>query len=162
VSEEIPAAIVQTLREIVGLAEPDPADPLHRELWRAIADAGPHASYGQRVVALRWVFNWALREAGSEFATAKADFEHAVSRTVVEQMSKATVEGRKLSLGLAQAIAEKDNYTLKLQYLLAEQHERAMRKFLDTLAAALDNHRTDRADMRGGDRAAAQGYGGGS
>lgn len=159
-SEKIPEPIVQVLREVVGLAEPSADDPLHRALWRAIADVGPGATYGQRIVALRWVFNWQLTLAGAEFAAAKADYERHIDKTKMRLFA----DDPKLSDAKATVMAngQDESYRLKLAYLLAEQYERAMRKFLDTLAAALDNHRTDRADMRGGDRAAAQGYGGGA
>lgn len=155
-------AVAWILRDTIGLPQPNLDDPLHRRLFDAIVDAGQHASLGQRIVALRWVFNWELRDAGRTYAEAKAAYEHAVSRRVVEEQARAAAEGRKLSLGLSEAIAEDAAYTLKLQYLLAEQVERSMRKFLDTLDAAMDNHRTDRADQRAGDRASAQGYTGGA
>jgi hypothetical protein len=160
VSEQIPEGIAAVMREVVGLDDPNPDDPLHREIWRAIADVGPGATYGQRIVAIRWVFNWALRDAGTRFATAKAEYERHLDRVKL----KLFADDPKLSVAKAEIMANAGDeaYRLKLEYLLAEQEERAMRKFLDTLAAALDNHRTDRADMRGGDRASAQGYGGGA
>lgn len=156
------ANVSAVLRDVVGLGSPDLSDPLHAQLFEAVVSAGVNASLGQRIVALRFVFNWELREAGRQFAEAKAAYEHAVSRRVVEEQAKAAQAGVRQSLGLAEAIAETDAYEQKLQYLLAEQRERAMRKFLETLDAALENHRTDRADMRAGDRAHAQGYSGGA
>lgn len=153
--------VIGVLRSMMGLRF-DPADPLHQQLFDAIAEAGPNASYGQRVVALRWVFGWELRQAGALYGKAKADYENAVSGRIVEEQAKAGMESRKQSLGLAEAIAQTEAYQLKLEYLLAEQRERAMRKFLDTLDAALENHRTDRADARAGDRAHAQGLSGGA
>ena len=149
----------QSLREMVGLENPDPSDALHAALMDALLALPPGASFGQRVVALRWVFNWALRDAGSEFAESKTKHEAHLTRQKVLHLAEP-----KMSVAKAEILAEGSEgaFELKLRYLLAEQRERAMRKFLDTLDAALDNHRTDRADLRAGDRAAAQGFGGGA
>ncbi|WP_194385322.1 hypothetical protein [Microbacterium luteum] len=151
----------EVLRDLIGL-EVDPEDALHKKLAETVYRLGPGATYGQRIVSLRFDFVWELRDAGKVYGTAKADYENAVAVKVVELTEKAELDGKKISLGLAQAMAERDAYELKLTYLVAEQRERAMRKFLDALDAALDNHRTDRADSRAGDRAHAQGYGGGA
>lgn len=158
---DIHPAVAATLRDVIGL-QVDPADELHQKLAATIANLGPGATYGQRIVALRFDFVWELRDAGKTYGTAKADYENAVAVKVVEITEKAALDDKRISLGLAQAMAERDAYELKLTYLVAEQRERAMRKFLDALNAALDNHRTDRADSRAVDRAAAQGYGGGA
>lgn len=155
---EIPPLLRDVLRGI-GLENPDLAVPLHRKLVEALHDLGPGATLGQRVVAMRWVFNWELDEAGRTFATAKANYERHIAKLKVRSLAEP-----KMSVAKAEAIAEADDesYRLKLEYLLAEQRERAMRKFLDTLDAALENHRTDRADQRAGDRAHAGGYTGGA
>jgi len=60
------------------------------------------------------------------------------------------------------ANASDEAYRLLLEYRLAEQRERAMRNFLQTIQGALDNHRTDRADQRSADRAHADGFTGGA
>lgn len=151
----------EVLREVIGL-EVTPGDELHNKLADTVRRLGLGATYGQRIVALRFDFVWELRDAGKVFGEAKADYEHAVATQVVEITEKAALDGKKISLGLAQAMAERDAYELKLTYLVAEQRERAMRKFLDALDAALENHRTDRADARAGDRAHSQGFGGGA
>lgn len=155
------AGVSYTLRDIIGL-EVDLEDPLHRKLATTVLNLGPAATYGMRIVALRFDFAWELRDAGKEFAVAKADYENAVSMSVTRQAGRAELDGKKFVLGLAERIAETEAYELKLRYLVAEQRERAMRKFLDALDAALENHRTDRADARAVDRATAQGYGGGA
>lgn len=149
------------LRDIIGL-DVDTADALHMKLAETINQLGKGATYGQRIVSLRFDFAWELRDAGAVFARAKADYEHQVATRVVEITEKANLDGRKVSLGLAQAMAEKDAYDLKLAYLVAEQRERGMRRFLDALDAALENHRTDRADARAVDRASAHGLTGGA
>lgn len=151
----------EVLREVIGL-EVIPGDELHAKLAATVHRLGPAATYGQRIVALRFDFAWELRDAGKIYGTAKADYENAIAVKVVEITERANLDGKKISLGLAQAMAERDAYDLKLAYLVAEQRERAMRKFLDALDAALENHRTDRADARGGDRAHSQGIGGGA
>lgn len=154
-------SVALILRDIIGLDQVDEENPLHQQLADAITNAGPGASFGARVVALRYVFNWQLNDAGAVYAKAKADYEHKIARRVMEETAGAAAEGRKMTLGLAEKIAEHDAYEEKLAYLLAEQRERSCRKFLDTLEASLDNFRTSRADERAADRASAQGYGGG-
>lgn len=153
--------VASILRSMIGL-EVDHVDALHQKLAKTITDLGPGATYGQRIVALRFDFVWELRDAGKVYGEAKGAYEGTRSRRVVEITETALNEGRKVALGLAEHMAEAELYELKLTYLVAEQRERAMRKFLDALDAALDNHRTDRADSRAVDRASAQGYGGGA
>lgn len=137
------------LTDTIGLRNPDPADPLHGELIDTLIDLGPGATLGKRVIALRYVFNWHLVEAGKEFATAKTAYEGHLTRQKVIELAK-----DKMSVAKAEILAEGSDgaYELKLKHLLAEQRERAMRKFLDTLDAALENHRTDRADQRSADQ----------
>lgn len=159
--EQIDAAVRQTLRDVIGL-DPDPADPLHVKLMETVRALGSGATYGQRIVALRFDFAWELREAGKVFAEAKTAYEHQVAVKVVEEQARAAKDGRRQSLGLAEAIAEVAAYEAKLRYLLAEKREQSMRKFLDALDAALENHRTDRADARKVDQATSQGYAGGA
>lgn len=143
------------LRETVGLRDPDVDDPLHAQLIDALIWVGPGATFGARIVSLRYVFNWELRQAGVEFATAKTEYERKLTREKARWLAEP-----KMAIGKAEILAENDDqvFNLKLKYLLAEQRERALRKFLDTMDAALDNHRTDRADQRAVDRATASGY----
>ncbi|MFE4469525.1 hypothetical protein ACFRFH_11985 [Leifsonia sp. NPDC056824] len=153
---ELEPWLLSVLRD-VGLDHPDPDVPLHVKLVNTLHRLGPAATHGQRVVAMRWDFNWELEEAGRVFAKKKALYEKAFAKRKVRELAEP-----KMSVAKAEAIAEADDeiFSLKLEYLLAEQRERAMRKFLDTLDAALDNHRTDRADQRAGDRAHAGGWDG--
>ena len=154
--------MIFTLADTIGLRHPDPGNELHGELIDTLIDLGPGATLGQRIVAFRYVFNWRQLAAGREYAQAKADYEHAVTRRVVEEMAKGSADGRRMSLGWATAIAEDAAAELKLRFLLAEKLEQSLRKFLETTDRALDNHRTDRADLRAGDRAHAQGLSGGA
>lgn len=156
--EPIPPALLDVLRDI-GMDNPDPAVPLHAKLVETLRRLGPGATFGQRIVALRFDFNWELLDAGRVFAKAKTDYEHYIDKAAV----RFRVEGEKSGeMAVRRANATDEAYRLLLEYRLAEQRERAMRKFLETLEAALDNHRTDRADTRAADRAHAQGYGGGA
>ncbi len=146
----LPADILERLRSI-GLHQPDPGEQLHRRLVDALYRTRG-ASLGNQLVALKFEFNWALNEAGPAYAKAKADYEHFVDAETVRL--RATWEGPKALSRLEaeqMARASSQGYQLQLAYLLAEQRERSMRKFLDTLSSALDNHRTDRADQRAAD-----------
>lgn len=158
---EVHPEVRSILRALIGL-EVDPTDALHMRLVETIVSLGPGATYGQRIVALRFDFAWELRAAGAVYGQAKADYEDRVAQRVMEIVETAALEGKKVTLGLAEYKAQHEAYDLKLQYLVAEQRERAMRKFLDALDAALENHRTDRADARAVDRASAQGLTGGA
>lgn len=154
------ANVARVLRTVVGLGDPDLDVPLHRKLFDTVVDLGVNASLGQRIIALRYVFNWELVDAGQTFATARGAYEKAAAKAKVRMFA----DDPKLAIGKAEVMVDADDelHLLKLSYLVAEQRERAMRKFLDTLDAALENHRTDRADQRGRDRAHADGYGGGA
>lgn len=158
-TEQIPPALLQVLRDI-GMDSPDLAVPLHAKVVETLRRLGPGATRGQRIVALQYDFGWEHEEAGRTFARSKADYEHFMAKT----KTRLLVEDPKLSVAKAETFAEADDeaYRLKLEYLLAEQRERSMRQFLNTLKADLDNHRTDRADKRAGDQAHADGYGGGA
>lgn len=146
----LPDDILDGLRSI-GLHHPDPADLLHQRLVDALKRTRG-ASWGNQLVALKFEFNWAHVNAGRVFAKAKADYEHFVDAETVRL--RATHEGTKVLSRLEAeqiARASDEGYQLQLRFLLGEQEERSMRKFLDTLSSALDNHRTDRADQRAAD-----------
>lgn len=148
VEDDIPPALRDVLRSI-GLDDPDLAVPLHARLVATLHRLGPGASFGTRLSAIRFDFNWELEEAGRVFAKAKTDFEAYIDRRTV----RLRAEGDKVSRAEAEQIARAEDraYELKLAFLLAEQRERAMRNFLQTIQGALDNHRTDRADQRAAD-----------
>jgi len=154
---QIPPALLDVLRDI-GMDAPDLAVPLHAKVVETLRRLGPGATRGMRIVALQYDFGWEHEEAGRTFAKAKADYEHFMAKT----KTRLLVEDPKLSVAKAEAFAEAedDAYRLKLEYLLAEQRERSMRQFLQTLKSDLDNHRTDRADRRIADQAHADGIGG--
>lgn len=147
--------------DLVGLRALDMADSLHVDIARSVYELGAGASDGTVLQRVRWHFAWHLRDAGEVFATAKRDYERHVDRETVRL--RATGE-KPPSRAEAEQIARASDeaYELHLKFLLAEQRERAMRKFLDAIASAIDLHRTDRADSRKADAAHASGFGGGS
>jgi hypothetical protein len=157
VPEPLEPDVLHQLREI-GLENPDPANPLHVKLVATLRRMRGQ-SQGARLVALKYDFNWELIAAGKEFATAKTDYEHHIDKEAV----RFRLEGEKSGdMALRRANASDEAYVLLLKYRLAEQQERAMRKFLDTLSNAFDNHRTDRADARAGNQFHAHGHDGGA
>lgn len=147
------------LRETVGIADPDPSDPLHAKLINALVEVGPNSTLGQRTVACRFVVNWEHRAAGKAFAEAKASYERLLTRRKVQFLAE---DGMAVARAAILAEADNDVYAMKLAYLIAEQYERSLRELLKTLDRALDNHRTDRADWRAADQAHAQGMTGGA
>lgn len=149
----------------VGINEPDPSEPLHVRLLDAIRRCGPGATAGAYLSACRFAVVQEHLMAGAVYAEERAAYEKAKGRFVVKAMNEPRVEGGpRMSMGLAEAMAEGDDdlYGRKLRFLVAEKREQTMRKFLDAIEGALDNHRTDRADARRADTASAQGLTGGA
>ncbi|ERG63504.1 hypothetical protein L332_03415 [Agrococcus pavilionensis RW1] len=147
----------------IGIVEPDlEGEPLHRELVAAIRRVGPGASQGTYLSAVRFAIVSEHLAAGRAFAEAKARYERSVSRRVVEEMAKPREDGRRMSLGWAERIADEAAYEHKLAYLVAEKREQTLRKWLEAIQGALDNFRTARADERAADAAHAQGLTGGA
>lgn len=142
----------------IGLTNPDPTDPLHKRLVATLVRVRGHSD-GARLVALKFDFNWELKDAGVDLAVSKAAYDHYIDVETVRMRVRAASDGPKLSRIEAEQIARASDaaYALYLKAELAEQRERAMRKFLDTLSSAIDNHRTDRADMRQADSFQARG-----
>jgi hypothetical protein len=138
---------VLAILQKIGLRNPDPNEALHVRLVSA-ARRTRNMGEGVQLVALKFEFNWALNEAGAAYGTAKTDYEHFMDREKSRLMLGEGYSGVK-----AEAVANADDeaYRLKLKYRLAEQRERSMRKFLETIENALDLHRTDRADQRASD-----------
>lgn len=145
------ADIIEGLKQI-GLHRPDPQDPLHIRLVAALRRTR-NATWGNQLVALKFEFNWAHVEAGKEYAQAKVDYEHLIDAETVRLQASPTATGKTLTRAVAEQMARATDqaYELQLKFLLAEKREQSMRKFLDTLQSALDNHRTDRADWRAAD-----------
>lgn len=145
---------IAAVLETVGIHRPDPDDALHRALADAVART-LGGSYGAQLIAMRFEVAQFLRDAGEAYATAKAKYEHHIASTTVRE-----VAAHKTSRALAQQMAEgsDDGHRLLLELLVAEKREQWLRKLLDTFAAAGDNHRTDRADMRAADQFQAHGH----
>lgn len=155
---ELPAWASDALLAI-GLDEPDQENALHVRLVNAVLRLGPGAALGSQLSAMRFEFAWALRTAGEVFATSKAAYEHKLASRKAALMLGEGYSGVK-----ATAIAEGDDeiYSLLLRFRVAEQEERAMRKFLDAIDNAAEVWRTLRADERAADRQHSQGFGGGA
>lgn len=145
--------IQRRMRLLLQITEVDEEDLLHQEvaaaLWRT-----RFQTVGDSIVAVRFVFNHHLRAAGAEFARARSRFEH--ERDVLRFRLMNGPERYSASKADAAAGADDALYGLLLAYRLAEQQERALRKFLDTLDAQTETFRTTRADQRGVDRFEAQ------
>lgn len=145
------ADIAARLAEI-GLHQPDPENPLHRRLVAALTRTRG-ATWGNQLVALKFEFNWEQLEAGRVFARSKVDYEHFIDKETVRLRATPDERGKVPTRAEAEQIARASDraYELQLQFLLAEKREQGMRKMLDTLSSALENHRTDRADQRAAD-----------
>lgn len=150
-TEPLTPEIAERLRDI-GLDQPDPNDALHRKLVATLRRV-QGASLGVQIVAMKFDFNWELRAAGAEFATAKTNYEHHIDKTKAALMLGDGHSGVK-----ADAIANGSDeaYRLLLTYRLAEQRERAMRKFLDTLENRIEVWRSENANERRADSFTAQ------
>lgn len=153
----LPTDVTDRLRDLVGLIEPDQHDPLHVRLVNTVFRTR-HAAPGAQIVALRYDFNWELNEAGRVFAAAKTDYEHHIAR----EKAKLLLADPKLSVAKAEVLVDADDTAARLlvAYRLAEQRERSMRKFLESLENQVDVWRTLRADERAADSLIARGEGG--
>jgi hypothetical protein len=139
----------------VGIHHPSKDDALHVALvdaiWRTLG-----GSYGAQLVAMRFEVAQALRQAGEDYAKAKHQTERILARETVRLVAGPD----KVTRALAQQMAEaSDAYdSARLNELVQEKREQWLRKLLDTFAAAMDNHRTDRADDRAASRFGASGH----
>lgn len=155
-----PQWVQDRLLALVGIRTLDVADDLQYDIARSVYELGHGASDGVLLQRIRWHFAWHLKTAGKAFADAKSDFEGYVDRETVRLRAGEKPPSRAEAEQIARASDEA--YQLKLTFLVAEQKERAMRKFLDSVESAIELHRTDRADARKADAAHAGGYGGGA
>ncbi|ROS62175.1 hypothetical protein EDF38_1278 [Frigoribacterium sp. PhB160] len=139
----------------VGIHHPSKDDVLHVALvdavWRTLG-----SSYGAQLVAMRFEVAQALRLAGEDYARAKHQTERILARETVRLVGGDAKVSRALAQQMAEASDEYD--TARLNELVQEKREQWLRKLLDTFAAAMDNHRTDRADDRAASRFGASGH----
>jgi len=146
--------IAEVLRT-VGIHHPSRDDVLHVALvdavWRTLG-----SSYGAQLVAMRFEVAQALRQAGEDYAKAKHQTERILARETVRLVGGADKVPRVLAQQMAEASDEYD--AARLNELVQEKREQWLRKLLDTFAAAMDNHRTDRADDRAASRFGASGH----
>ena len=149
--------IVQFLHR-VGIDTPDANVRLHVRLVSALRDVGPGRPLGAQIAAARYVVRDEHGRAGRALATARAEHEDLVLARKIELLQGE----EKMTVALAKDMAEHEAIEHRRTWLRAEQDERTLREFLKALADDLDNHQTDRADQRAGDRAEAHGVGGGA
>lgn len=142
----------------VGIEAPDPKIAIHRRIVTALRDVGPARPLGAQLAAVRYVVRDEHGRAGERLSTARAEHEEKVLDRKIELLQGE----EKVTVALAKDIAERDAIEERRVWLRAEQEERTLREFLKAIADDLDNHRTDRADLRSGDRAEASGIGGGA
>ena len=133
--------------EAVGIYNADPEDELHKRLVAALYRTRG-ASRGNRLVAMQWVYNWDLGRYGTEFATARADYEsmkaiHIVVFRDAGEKSGAMCDTR------AEALPEVK--AAHLRYRVAEQLERLARKRLDTITNQIEVWRSEEATQRKAD-----------
>lgn len=142
----------------VGIEAPSPEVAIHRRIVQALRDVGPARPLGAQLAAVRYVVRDEHAKAGKRLAAARADHEETVRDRKIELLQGE----ERISVALAKEIAEQDAKAHRREWLVAEQEERTLREFLKAIADDLENHRTDRADLRSGDRAEASGMGGGA
>jgi hypothetical protein len=139
----------------VGIHHPSREDALHVALVDAVFRT-LGKSYGAQLVAMRFEVAQALRQAGEDYAKAKHQTERILARETVRLVAGPDKVTRALAQQMAEASDEYD--TARLNELVQEKREQWLRKLLDTFAAAMDNHRTDRADDRAASRFGASGH----
>lgn len=152
-----PQWVLDRVLRLVGIRDLDVADDLQYDIARSVFELGPGATDGVLLQRIRWHFAWHLKTAGKTFADAKADFESLIDRETVRLRAGEKPPTRAEAEQIVRA--GDDAYRLKLAFLVAEQRERAMRKFLDAVDSAIELHRTDRADARKADFHHADGVG---
>lgn len=159
--EPLPPDVLARLRELVGLENPDPADPLHVRLVNTVLRTR-FMSRGAQITAVRFDFNWSQRAAGARKAASRAAYDDLVDKGTVRLLMTAEAEGKKLSRAEAEqrVRASDEAFQAKLAWLAAEHEEQSLRKFLDTLDGAIETWRTERADERATDDLIARGQGG--
>lgn len=138
---------------LIRLAEVDLADRLHQRLIQALQACGPAATDGELITAMRFVFGHEMSLAGDESALAKVSAERmlAVESAQIHRESGVPLSAAKR---LVEADARYWDWRERAERQL--QRQRYCREMLHSLQAALDNHRTDRADMRAADQWHAQ------
>ena len=153
----LPPWITQFLHR-VGIEAPSPDVAIHRRIVQALRDVGPARPLGAQLAAVRYVVRDEHAKAGKRLAAARADHEDTVRDEKIRLLQGDT----KMTVALAKELGEQKAKAHRREWLVAEQEERTLREFLRAIADDLENHRTDRADLRSGDRSEASGMGGGA
>lgn len=133
---------------IIRLATVDIQDPFHRDLAQTLAACDPGALDGDLITAMRFTIDHAMLEAGTEADQCKTRAERMLSVGAAEVM---------METRLSRAAAERAMKDTPEYWDLREtagrlgQRRSYFSELLKSLQAALDNHRTSRADQRAAD-----------
>lgn len=138
---------------LIRLPEVRLEDPFHRAIVYTLAYCDPGAQDGDLITAMRFTIDHALLDTGRVAVAAKQGADRMLSRDVGRVMREERI---------SRAAAERDVKDSDAYWDLREQAEMAAlekqyyRELLESLQAALDNHRTTRADQRQADSFHAQ------
>lgn len=134
---------------LIRLAEVDLGDRLHQRLIQSLAACSPSATDGELITAMRFVFGHEMQLAGDDAAMHKVRAERMLSVDAAEMRRES---------GCSAAEAKRAIEATTLYWTHREtaermlQRQRYCREMLHALQAALDLHRTDRADQRAADQ----------
>ena len=138
---------------LIRLAEIDLHDRLHQRIIQSLQACGPGASDGELITAMRFVFGHEMSLSGDEAATEKIAAERMLGVEAGELHRESGIsrtEAKRVIEG------EPRYWEHRRQAERMLQRQRYCREMLHSLQAALDNHRTDRADQRAADQWHAQ------
>lgn len=143
----LPPAVVRRLASL-GVRDPDPGVPLHRDLVDAVTRMGS-ANEGALNVALMWCYHAELVRQSEAYAQARTTYDRTLGRAVIRYRHEGE---RSAAVAEQRAHAEDDSVVeAHLAYRVAERMETAAREALRILHAANDNWRTQQANERKGD-----------
>lgn len=134
---------------LIRLAEVDLDDRLHQRLIQSLQACGPAATDGELITAMRFTFGHEMQLAGDDAALHKVKAERMLAVDAAELRRES---------GVSQAEAKRIIESSELYWTHREtaermlQRQRYCREMLHSLQAALDLHRTDRADQRAADQ----------
>lgn len=139
--------IVQFLATL-GIDDLDPHNPFHLRLVDA-CHRTKGMLLGARLVALEWVFNWDLERYGTEWATAKTEYEVARAKAIVRFRDEGEKSGAMCEV---KADALDEIRDLHLRYRVAEQMMRLANKRVGTIKNQMEVWRSQNANQRAADQ----------
>ncbi|WP_300733748.1 hypothetical protein [Pseudomonas sp.] len=130
----------------LSILEPDPADPLHYAIGRALGGAGADTPRAVLLV-LSGVIAGEIAREGALAGQLKSQCEQYEAATVLEM-----TEGKRMSVALAErhVRATKAYADAMRQRRVSEARVVALRDYSQTVRTEQGMHRTDRADARAG------------